>query len=205
MSGAQKNIVYVCGVLLVVMTFGLVQRAIGAADERARASADALATVRKVELPALRDSLQQARDSNTLHLSRVDTLIRVRTVTVARADTIRVTADSLAIVARLTSDTGAVCRPIWTAYQVRTSECQQLRVAVQEDSAALREARNGLESSGTALRSALGQVAGLQERLAVVAKPYQCRIVWFVPCLSRKLSFVAGLVGGGVLVWRVQH
>lgn len=205
MTDATKNIlrlVILGFVALLCIRWAWVRE--GEAVAEAKASAAELATVRGKELPALRDSLQIARDSNARNLARVDTLIQVRAVTVLRADTIRVRADSLAIVASLTSDTGAVCRPIWTAYQVRTSECAQLRVAVTEDSTALRVAREGLASSGMALRDALGQVEGLRQQLGQVAKPYQCKIVWFVPCLSRKASFLVGLLGGGAIVLRTR-
>lgn len=179
--------------IAVAATLGLFYywTAVGRQEERAKQSA--------VVLSATRDSLGEARQHAATVLTRVDTLWRVRTITLARVDTLRVKGDSFAVIAHtLGSDTALACRPILLAYQARTSECDQLRVAVRQDSAVVDALRLQVQRDTATFRD-------LALQLSTVSKPYTCRILPFLPCLSRRTSFLVGLLGGGLLTWRVTR
>lgn len=168
----------------------------GVAEERAKVSAQALAMARD-SAKGLGDSLDALAGRLGAARGRVDTLWRVRAAQLATADTSRRSADS--VIALAPPDTIAVCRPIRIAYDLRTTECAQLRQVVASDSTAIRGARAQLDTATGLTEDLRRSNAALALKLATVAKPYTCKVVLFIPCPSRLTVFVAGAVGGFIL------
>ncbi|HUU96648.1 MAG TPA: hypothetical protein VM487_12985 [Phycisphaerae bacterium] len=161
----------------------------GAQKERAKQSAVLLAQSQD-SLKVLHTSLTAAEADVAAARAKVDTVWRVRTITLASADTARRRADSLIILAG--RDTAAACTLLREAYDARTSECAHLRTVVQQDSAGLRVADDALRAVQDTLISAVRQTAILRRKLDEVSKPYTCRWLPFVPCPSRTVTFIAG-------------
>lgn len=188
------------GLFLLAGLVGVVRRA---------AVAETMAARSAVQLASARDSLKglsKATEALTTRLSaargRVDTLWRVRSVYVAQADTSHRSADSAYVVA-LRTDTGAVCRPIVQAYQLRTTECAQLREAVAADSDALRGVTAQLDTARSETLDERRTVGALRVQLGDIAKPYNCH-VWFVGCPSRLETAILSALAGFFISRRVQ-
>jgi hypothetical protein len=149
-------------------------------------------TAANADQKALRDSLAAARAQMATTQARVDTLWRTRTVVVRLSDTLGHRADSLILLAP--TDSGKVCTALRAAYDARTSECAQLRVAVALDSQAIMAGQMQLGQSQKSLLLMSGTADSLHRALTAMAKPLTCRILFF-PCPSRTMTFLLGAVG----------
>ena len=120
---------------------------------------------------------------------------------IASAQRARSVADSFAQIARTVTDAGQSWH---TAYDERTVEADNLRVAVaQKDSAYRdeRDARQGLQKlyvSDTLRRVVVEKVVvDLTDAIKHLQQP--CRIVGPVPCPSRTVTFVLAGIGGALV------
>lgn len=148
---------------------------------------------------ALRDSLVAARSAMVNTQGKTDTLWRVRTVNVLVADTFHHKADSIIMLAPPDS----ACTLVRQAYDARTSECTQLRVAIVMDSQAVRLLTTRLDTATHQLWDALSAIDDVNAQLKIAVKASGCHIVPFISCLSRKDSFIAGTLIGGFVLWRI--
>lgn len=176
--------------LVLILWLGISCYQRGKAVERSKQSALALAQA-KDSLAQLKTLLSSQATVDTHVIARVDTLWKTRIVTIAVADTFGHRADSII---HLLPDTGEVCRALRTAYDYRTSECAELRKTVQADSEAIQRGQVALRENLATLAHANTTILGLQDRLKIVSKPFQCRFLLLFSCPSRTLSFVLGAV-----------
>ena len=188
-------------VILLLVWTALSYRSAGRAEAEADAS--------RLALHQSQDSLQTLKgtvaslqhDLLTAH-GRVDTL-RVRSdKTVAQAGSWGRVADSIRNGMTI-RDTASSCKPILDAYNARTTECDLLKVAVQQKDSAIALGQIALVDASSKLLGVQQTVVGLQKQLLTVARPYTCKVLLF-PCPSRTMTFVLGLVGGAV-VMRTLH
>lgn len=188
---------------IVVGLIGLWQYAAwdGRQAERSRQSAAALAAARS-EVDLIRGQLTSTQFQLDQRLAELAVLQARETRHIADADRDRARANAL--IRLVPAADSAQCRPVMDAYEARTSECAQLRLALATAAIAQALADTGLREARDSVRVLLArELPALTHQLTVVTKPYVCRIL-FVRCPSRTLSAVlgvaAGAVGFGVLV-----
>ena len=183
-----------------VLLVAIVYRDAGRREEAARQSLVAL-NESKDSLKAMKDTVGQLRIDLSAAHGRVDTIRLRSNATVAKADSWGKIADSIRnsvnVIGRIPDDTGVVCKAILDAYNARTSECAQLRLAVSQKDSAIQVGQHALEVANTSLTGFQRQIADLQHLQGIVVKPYECRWLFF-PCPSRTMTFVLGALGGAV-------
>jgi len=149
-----------------------------------------VASLRRMEGAALADAQKHARAAGTA-LSRADSLQR-------EADRLARIADSLRA-AQTASGQPDPCAPANAALTSCQLVGRELRASLAEEQAAgvaLEVARRtASERADTAERRASGLDSSLRALLTVRT----CRMLGLVPCPSRKLALVAGLIGGLLL------
>lgn len=183
------------GLLAAFIVVAFTYRAYGR-EEAANIASEQALIVARAEGRSLSDSLEALQSGLGTTKAKVDTLWRTRTVTLVKADTWAVTADSLV---KLASDTLTICHPIMLAYEARTSECAELRKAVALDSQAIQAGQSELTKASRTIQSLQSTSDSLSHALGVVQKPYTCHLLPFIPCPGRVLTLVLGGVGGFVL------
>lgn len=161
--------------------------------ERTLDSLDATAATFK----AARDSAARIVASDALESARLTRVARIARV---ESDGFRRAADSIAVLASAQADSAALWRE---AYDARTTEATQLRVALDTTETALKAERAARANVARLWQNAeirqreLEHVTdGLRSAITRLEKP--CRIVGPIPCPSRTVSAVGGVMLGVV-------
>ena len=197
----KANWKYVVGAILVLLLgYSCYQQGM----EKARADQGfELLTQARDSLAASRDTVKQLDSLLGSTHAKVETLVVTRTKQILVADTSHRRADSFTVVAHLGGeDTMPACRSLRDALGARTTECAQLRTALTTDSQAISLGQQRLVQSQGTIAGLQTSLQGALDRLKVVQAPYQCKVLFFIPCLSRTTSFLVGAGAGitGVLV-----
>lgn len=136
------------------------------------------------------DSSKTKIDSLTYALSnqlrRTDTLWRERKSHTDTAWVFNKSADSLVLLAA--TDTVRRCMLMTQAYNERTSECAQLKLALQSDSVSIKSSDNIIKFTVDTLRSVSTKLARATFSLDSIAKKSHCSFI----CPSRTMSFLLG-------------
>lgn len=146
------------------------------------------------------DTVNALAQRETVYVAKADTRATAATIATARADERRRVADSLAALAIISDNKKS---ELWrAAYDTLASVADSLRDAArmweqaysfERDARLAATARADLE---TDRRMALEEFsAALEEDLR---RATECRIVWRVPCPTRKQAAVGGAVAGAV-------
>lgn len=128
----------------------------------------------------------------THEITKLDTILRIRTVVLTKVDSAWMRSDSLIA---LVPPSDTACH---VAYEGLKSGCELLKAQVTADTAIFRGLRDTL---GAVQRDNVRQ-AGLarqaQARLDTLSSLKSCKIL-FVPCPSRTVTGILGLLGGFAL------
>lgn len=177
----------------------------GAMDERERAierqAANELAQGRRYwalvtalrlrEGAALADAQRHARAAGTA-LSRADSVQR-------EADRLARIADSLRA-AQTASGQPDPCAPANAALTSCQLVGRELRASLAEEQAAGAALEVARRTASTRADTAERRASGLESTLRALLTVRTCRVLGLLPCPSRKLALIGGVVGGVLLV-----
>lgn len=191
------------GVIIAALAVGLVLKSCQRSPDPANKIPPSLAKTLD-SLDVTKPTFEGRRDS-VLRVVTIDTAAAARAQRLAKAsrdsaEGFRKRADSLAALASVYADSTFIWRQ---AYEARTEEAEQLRRSIDSTESALQSERNARASILTSWRESEARRAeleranaGLRTAIAQLEKP--CRILGPIPCPSRTVSAVGGVVIGVV-------
>lgn len=187
-------------VVLLVIVAGLWIRREAIHSERSKLADAAIHSAQDSVKFAIRDMTEMKKRLDNAS-AKIDTLWKVRTVYIAKADVLGGQADSLILIAR---DERTVCPNLAQAYDKRTSQCEQMAKALSADSVVLMATQDTVKHLSTDLRKTTGALEDAKGLLKLgVNMKYDCKILPFVSCPSRNVSAAIGLIGGIFLAKKV--